>query len=272
MRSALGFLGLLFFASSFLAAQDSDSLFRRAAALVNASRPAEAEELLGTLIRKDVANAEALVLLGFLHLQRASLSDAEKSFKEALDLRPEHAGARLGLGMTWARQGLPLRASREFEKILEDRSVGHKARALWIYSLFVQGRDEDALREARETVKRFPQVADYHNTLGFLYQVRGRPKESLREFRRSVQLDPRNLPTYFSLIGHAKAERDWTAVLEWADRALSLDGNHPLLYQEMAEAYEKLGRGAEAEGARQEGDSENYSGENIASKKRSGPS
>ena len=210
MRSALAFLGLLSFASSFLAAQDLDSLFRRAAALVNASRPSEAEELLRALIRRDAANAEARVLLGFLCLQRASLSDAEKSFKEALDLRPEHSGARLGLGLTWDRQGLPLRASQEFEKILDDRSVGHRARAHWIYSLFVQGHDEDALREARETVNRFPYVADYHNILGFLYQTRGRPKESFREFLRSVQLDPRNLPTYFSLIGHAKAERDWT--------------------------------------------------------------
>src|SRR5947199_264424 len=150
MRSALAFLGLLSFASSFLAAQDLDSLFRRAAALVNASRPSEAEELLRALIRRDAANAEARVLLGFL------------------------------------------------------------------------------------------------------YQTRGRPKESFREFLRSVQLDPRNLPAYFSLIGHAKTERDWTAVLEWARQALSLDRNHPLLYQEMAEAYEKLGRSAEAESARQE--------------------
>src|SRR5438093_5754920 len=237
------FLGLIVLAevSATGVAQDPEALLRRAVAMMNASRPVEAEELVRETLNKDPSQADANILLGFLCLQRAAPAQAAQAFQKALDLRPASPPARLGLGMSWIQRGFPLKASHEFEMLLEDRSLGHKARAQWIYSLVLLGKDEQAFREARDTVGRFPHVAEYHSLLAFLYQLRGNSKDSLREYKRSLELDPRRIATYFSLISRARLDRDWHAVLEWSERALALDDSHPLLFEEMPIALLKLG-------------------------------
>jgi tetratricopeptide (TPR) repeat protein len=242
----------LFLCEVALPGQDAASFFDRGTALMNASRPSEAEVALRAAIEKDPAHTGARTLLGFLYLRRAALPEAEESFNQALKLSPGLAAARFGLGMTWLQKGAPLKAARELERILQDKSYGAKARSGWIYSLLIQGRDEDALREARDACARFPLVSEYHNLLGLLYQARGDNKSALIEFKRAFELEPQKTATYFSLIGLSRAEGKWQSALEWTERALAIDDNHPLLYQELATAYQKLGRTGEAEAAQKE--------------------
>src|SRR5688500_17846840 len=97
----IGMIMLLHCGEVTLPAQDAASLFERGVALMNASRPSEAEATLKSAIEKDPAHTDALTLLGFLYLQRAALPEAEVSFNQALALSPNLAAARFGLGMTW---------------------------------------------------------------------------------------------------------------------------------------------------------------------------
>ena len=229
-----------------------DALFQRAVSLVKASRPSEAEALLRSIAENDPAHAEARVLLGFLYLGRSAVSEAEDAFTTALNLRSEHAAARLGLGITWVQKGMARQAAQEFEKILGDRSLGDRARIHWIRSLFLQGRDQEAVREARELAQRNPLVAEHRRTLAFLYQALGKNGQAFQEYKKAVELEPGNLASYLSLIGLSKTGQDWNGVLFWSERALDLDNNHPLLYQELELAYRKLGQQQEAEAARLE--------------------
>jgi tetratricopeptide (TPR) repeat protein len=227
-----------------------DALFQRAVSLVKASRPSEAEALLRSVVEKDPAHTEARVLLGFLYLGRSAVSEAEDAFTTALNLRSEHAAARLGLGITWVQKGMARQAAQEFEKILGDRSLGDRARIHWIRSLFLQGRDQEALREARELAQRNPLIAEHRRTLAFLYQALGKNGQAFQEYKKAVELEPGNLASYLSLIGLSKTGQDWNGVLFWSERALDLDNNHPLLYQELELAYRRLGQQQEAEAAR----------------------
>src|SRR5688572_18066795 len=165
-----------------------EALFRRAVSLVNASRPAEAEKLLRSILDQDPDHTEARVWLGFLCLGRSSVTDAETAFTAVLNRHSEHAAARLGLGITWAQKGMARQATREFEKILADRALGDRARIHWIRSLFLQGKDQEALREARELTQRQPSVAEHHRILAFLYQALGKDAEAEREYKKAVEL------------------------------------------------------------------------------------
>jgi tetratricopeptide (TPR) repeat protein len=227
-------------------------LLRQGIALMNASRPLEAEEVLKSVSESHPAYHSARILLGFLFLRRAALVEAEQSFRSVLDAEPENAPARLGLGMTYVNKGMARLAAREFERILGDPALGSKAHVQWIQSQFLMGKEEEAFREARELAARSPGIPEYQSILGFLYQVRGKTREAQQAFRRSAELEPGNLSTYMNLISIARNQQDWAQALTWTGRALRLDPNQPLLYQELATVYRHLGKMEDAETAQQE--------------------
>ena len=239
-------LCLLLALASGVSAQDAENLLRRGISLVNASRPLEAEAVLQSVLEKDAQQVEARILLGFLFLQRAALPEAAQAFGKALELDPSSAPARLGLGVTLARKGLPQKAAGEFEKILAHPSLGTKANANWIHSLFMMGKTEEASRRAQDLAARFPSVPEYQSTLGSLCQARGKTQEAIQAYLRAVQLAPRSLPNLLSLVELYRNQRDWENAARWAERALELDPDHPLLFHELAVAYEHLGRPQEA--------------------------
>src|SRR5262249_26015471 len=103
-----------------------------------------------------------------------------------------------------------------------------------------------------ELTQRHPLIAEHHRILASLYQALGKDGQAIQEYKKAVELEPRNLASYLSLIGLAKVEHDWKGALDWSERALDLDSNHPLLYQELALAYRKLGQQKEAEAAQVE--------------------
>src|SRR5262249_409663 len=105
-----------------------EPLFQRAVSLGNAARPAEAGELLRSILGQNPGPTEARVWLGFLCLGRSSVPEAEAAFTAVLNQHPDHSAARLGLGITWVQKGMARQASQEFEKILADRSLGDRAR------------------------------------------------------------------------------------------------------------------------------------------------
>jgi tetratricopeptide (TPR) repeat protein len=227
----------------------SDSL-KRGISLMRASRPAEAEQVLSAILPSHADYLSAQALLGYLFLQRSALPQAESAFRTVLHAESGNAPARLGLGMALIRRGSGDRAAGELEKILADPAVGVKAQIEWIRSLFLAGRIDDAIREARQMTTEHNAVAELHSLLGFLYHVRSETGEALREYRLSVQLDPGDLSTYLTLISLYCSLGDWEGALRCAQTALALDPNHPLLCQELALVLDKLGRSREANAAR----------------------
>ena len=169
-----------------------DSL-KRGISLMRAPRPAEAEQVLSAIPPSQADYLSAQTLLGYLLLQRSALPEAESAFRTVLQAEPGNAPARLGLGMALIRRGSGDRAAGELEKILADPAVGVKAQIQWIHSLFLAGRIDDAIREARQMTAEHNAVAELHSLLGFLYHVRSETGEALREYRLSVQLDPGDL-------------------------------------------------------------------------------
>jgi tetratricopeptide (TPR) repeat protein len=237
-------------AATFALAQ-GDQL-RKALSLMKAGRPIEAEETLCAIGGNDRDYTAARALTGFLLLRRAALPEAEQSFRQALKRESGSAAARFGLGFILLRKGAFNEASALLAGAVADPVVGERARAEWIRSLFLSGQEEEALRSARELAANHPSAAEYRGILGFLYQARGDHRQSIAEYRQALAADPWNLSYYFSLISLLQLERNWKEALHWTRQALALDENHPLLYQKLAESYERLGDAQQAADAREE--------------------
>jgi tetratricopeptide (TPR) repeat protein len=225
---------------------------RRGISLTKAARQTEAEQAFRSIGPSDPDYISAQIHLGFLLLRRSALDEAEQAFRNVLDQQPEEAAARLGLGVVLVHKGKPASGAKEFEAILTDEVFGLKAESQWVMSLVYAGRAGEAFAEAKRLADHYLDNAEFQSLLGNLHTIRGETGNAVQAYLRSVELDPEELGTYFSLISLYRTQRDWKNALRWAQEALKLDDNQPQLYRELSIIYENLNRRTEAEVAQAE--------------------
>src|ERR1051325_2736962 len=77
----------------------------RAITLEQGGKPDQAIALLQSILRRDAKSADAHNWLGVAYLQKNLLSDAEREFRRAIELRPGFVRAYNNLGSTLAQAG-----------------------------------------------------------------------------------------------------------------------------------------------------------------------
>jgi len=125
------------------------------------------------------------------------LKHAEASFKAAIDIDPEFAGAYAGLCRTYARQfertrdPAPLSAADSVcRKSLElDSSLVETEKALASMAL-VDGKFDVAAEAYRGLLARNPQDADAHVGVGAALEGMGRNAEAEAAYRRAIAVEP----------------------------------------------------------------------------------
>ncbi len=233
--------------SSRLGAQQSGETLRRGAALMQPGHFGEAETVLASIPEKDADYAAAQTLLGYLHLRDSELDEATNAFRKAVAVDARSSAARFGMGTAFSRKGLLADAAEQFEGAFRDPSLEARARSQWVLVFFWLGKKEGAYRESLRLSAEFPQIPEYQSLAGFLSHISGESGNARRYFERALELDPKRLQDYFSIISICRSLKDWEGTLRWIEKAIELDKNQPLLYREQAEVYALLGRTREAE-------------------------
>jgi tetratricopeptide (TPR) repeat protein len=125
------------------------------------------------------------------------LRQAEQSFKAAIDIDPEFAGAYAGLCRTYARQfertqdpAALAAADRVCRKSLElDSALVETEKALASMAV-VDGKFDSAAEAYRGLLARNPQDADAHIGLGSALEGLGRSAEAEASYRRAIAVEP----------------------------------------------------------------------------------
>ncbi len=122
--------------------------------------------------------------------------EAAKDYRAAIQIYPQHLGARIGLAESYIQAKAP----------------------------------DQALAAFGEAVQAFPNNALVFNNRGLFLQQQGRAKEAIADFSKAVELDPQFAVAYtnrgFTQLNSGKpnaAEPDFNA-------ALTIDENQPLVY------------------------------------------
>lgn len=122
--------------------------------------------------------------------------EAAKDFLAAIQLNPQHLGARVSLAESYIQAKTPNKALAAFA----------------------------------DAVQAFPKNPLVYNNRGLFLQSQGKPKEALADFTQAIEIDPAFVMAYtnrgFTLLNSGKpaaAETDFNA-------ALKLDPNSPLVY------------------------------------------
>jgi tetratricopeptide (TPR) repeat protein len=212
--------------------------------LFQEGRPADAVVEYERALKADPRNVKSHNNLALALVELGRLDEAAAHYQASLELEPK-AEIYSDLGFTLARLGHPGEARANYQKALEldpDSASAHFNLAI---SDAQAGAYADAEAHFRRALAGRP-TAETHNGLGYVIGRQGRTDESLAEFRRAIDIDPRYTPAYNNLAqvlaGQGKldeAERYYRLSLEQKPSTS--------VYQALGNVLNRLGRTAEAE-------------------------
>jgi tetratricopeptide (TPR) repeat protein len=197
---------------------------------------ATAEAAMRKAATLDPTSALAQLDLGDLYMTGVVRpADAERAYRQAIKLNPEHAGAHNGLGAALAASGKTGEAVREFETAAR-LAPGNPLPLQALGRLYAaRGDNPRALEAHARALQAQPGFIPALLDRGDIFLVGYRdPTAAADEYRRAVQLAPKSAPAQFKLGSayHAldrldDAERHYRAAIE-------ADGTYALAYNNLA--------------------------------------
>lgn len=106
-------------------------------------------------------------------------------------------------------------------------------------------RPEEAEREYRQLVERYPETPHVHYAYG-VFLLQGNPEEALRQFRRELEISPAHLPAHLQIAFEYLKQRKPEEGLPYARKAVELDPRSFVARNALGRLYLEAGRIEEA--------------------------
>lgn len=249
-----------------VAPQDGRAMYGGALALFNLRRVTEAEQLVraafnstrdalrapatnqGSVVEINRRASDALVLLGVILAVKGEAAGALKAVEQAVSLSPDSFDAQFALGRARYGAGDPLGAAKAFRSAVALKAEDANARFFLATALEGAGDYDAALAVYRELLSIRPEAADGHLGLGVLLIKLGgeRTDEGIRELLRAVALNgdlyEARITLGRALVSKGQAQES----VEHLQRAAALAPKNPEPHYQLALAYKRLGKTAEA--------------------------
>src|SRR5215813_3868953 len=137
-----------------------------------------------------------------LHISFDRKDEAEKHYKQALEIRPTFSEAKVNLGNLYLDQGRLDEAIALYEQALNDMlyATPYIAEANLGWAYFKKGNSAQALEHLRASVTHNPEFCLGYKDLGLVQDARGDLSAACTEFGRFVQACPK-VPEAHQLLG-----------------------------------------------------------------------
>ena len=236
------------------------AIYGRALALFNLGRIADAEQDARAAIEVSKTRvslapqaqyglADALVLLGVVLAVKSDSAGALAAVREAVAFAPENFDAQFALGRALYGAGDPKNAVLAFRKAIALRPDDGKSRFFLATTLESAGDYDKARTAYLELIALHPENAEGHLGLGVLLVKleTERTDEGIRELLKAISLNG-DLYEARVTVGRALIKLGRASeALEHLTRAAQLAPNNPEPHFQLAIAYRRLGKIAEAE-------------------------
>jgi len=177
---------------------------KKAQALIDANRFAEARELYRQICRLDRLDVDAWFTLGLLNGQLGFPEDTVNCFGEAAALRPDSAEAHFNLGKALGDLGRLEEAAHAYGRALDCRPEWPEASNNLGNILQALGRLDDAVDCYERALRIRPEFAEAYANLGNVLQLQGRINKAVEIYRRALAIRPR-YPKVYKALGGALA-------------------------------------------------------------------
>ncbi len=171
----------------------------------------------------EMAAADAAFDTALAHHQGGQLQEAERLYREVLQLDPDHLGASYLLGGLAYQQGNYQCAFDLVNQVVNEEPNDPDALHLLGLSVFKLGNHARAIELIESVLAINPQYTQAHHSLGSVRQAQEMYDAADEHFRRAYELDPQFAQAYCGL-GHTQRLRgNQNEAVALYDRAIALD-------------------------------------------------
>jgi Flp pilus assembly protein TadD len=192
--------------------------------------------------------ASELVARGREMLAGKHLSESIEVLSRAISLDPSSREAYSLLGVALDRKGLPQAARDAYERALKINPTDADTLNNLGYSLYRRGEYSDAVSYLKRAVKAAPGEQRFWNNLALAQCRVGKYDDAYKSFAQAGGEFKARM-NVAKMLESAGKDKD---ALKHYEAARRLDPNAKSLLQHLAEVYQRLGRGDQAETARQQ--------------------
>jgi protein O-GlcNAc transferase len=183
----------------------------------------------------------------FEHHQAGRLAEAERIYRQVLEVEPRNVDALHLLGLVAHQLGM----NAEAVELIESAHRFGRPQAASLNSLgkayLGLGRPDEARRSFRKALALEPDNAEVHNNLGVALRELGRPDEAERSYRRAVALQPGDAQAHYNL---GNALRDLGRLAEAGQsyrNALAVKPDYAEAHNNLAIALYEMGQAEASE-------------------------
>lgn len=169
----------------------------------------------------------------------------EKDSKETRERRdPKSIKDNFQRGMEYYKDGNLAEALASFREEEQDNAKDPIVHS-WIgFVLFKMGRNDEAIKELNKSIQLGPNNPDTYNNLGNAYLASGQVDAAIEAYRQGANLlkdrSDKNPDLYYNLGNALVKKGDLDGALDAFNKAEKLDGDDPLIQNNLGYVYERM--------------------------------
>jgi protein O-GlcNAc transferase len=185
------------------------SVFAQAAALHQAGRLAEAEQIYGQILKTRPSHFESQFLLGVIYAQRGSHINAVRQFDVAVKLNPNSASVHNSRGVALGKLKRVAEALASFDRAIALQPDGAEAHSNRANALRELDRPQEALASCDRAIALKPDYAEALNNRANVLLRLKRYEEAVGDLERVLRINP-DFPYAKGVLLHTRMQLcDW---------------------------------------------------------------
>jgi len=196
-------------------------------------------------IKEQFLDAYSFLRAGMANERTGNYPGAVRIYRRGLQIAPDNVEILNALGFSLFQQGKSQEAVIELEKALKIDPKHAKAHNNMALASIDIGELEVAEAHYRESLAIEPQPAIY-NDLGFVLERMGLSEDATAAYRKALELDPKSAAAHYNLGSSLARSGNYGEAERHLRAALAVDPDSAAAHRALAEVLQNLGRGDEA--------------------------
>jgi Flp pilus assembly protein TadD len=179
--------------------------------------------------------------------KEGKIDEAEKSYKKAIELKPDYAEAHYNLGVMLQNLGRFDEAEKSYKKAIELKPDFPEAYNNLGATLLKLSKIEEAEKSYKKAIELKPDYAEAHYNLGVMLQNLGRFDEAEKSYKKAIELKPDYAEAHYNLGNTLKKVGRFDEAEISFKKAIELKPDFPEAHNNLGATLLELGKIDEAE-------------------------